>query len=160
MLKKLAWIRYAIEFETKFLNFYKKCYSKSKENSLRDVFKFLMGQEAMHKKILTDVLNWSSEGNNEMLNKSILEFTKLNVKMPLFYDAGVRELSSSKSDLNKILNQAMEFEEKGLEFYWELADKEKDEDIKSFLTRLANDEREHKEVIRNVGASFLGINML
>jgi rubrerythrin len=160
MSKKLAWIRYAINFETKFLTFYNKCYRESKDNALKDVFKFLMTQESAHKKILNEVLTWSSEGDNEMLNKSILEFTGLKVKEPTFSDEGVRELSSSKSSISKILNQAMEFEEQGMEFYLELAKKEKNGDIRLFLTRLANDERQHKEIIKNVGASFLDINML
>jgi rubrerythrin len=160
MPELLAWIRYAIEFEEKFLNFYKDCYENVKEDVARELFKFLIAEETRHKQILTEVLDWSSEGNQEKMEQSISEFIKFEVKIPSFSKEGVQKLSQSDVGLNEIINQAMKFEEQGISFYLDLVDKENDPNIKSFLRRLANDERDHKKVIQNMGATFLGMNMI
>ena len=160
MPELLTWIRYAIEFETKFLNFYKNCYENVKEDSIKEVFKFLIAQEAGHKKILTEVLDWSSEGNQEKLKQSISGFISINVETPLFTEEDVKKLSNPDRGLNEIINKAMKLEEQGISFYLDLVKREKNPDIKSFFRRLANDERGHKKVIQGIGATFLGLNMI
>jgi len=155
----LAWIRYAIEFEEKGISFYTKCYAKTKNHYKVDLFRFLLGEESRHSKVLTQVLNAVSEGNKKKLNQHISDFKKIKIKNPLFPKKDIKKLSDPKTRIIEILNKSIDFEEEGILFYSKLEKKETNQEIKSFFKRLANDEGNHKRTIKEFGFSLQNIKL-
>lgn len=155
MPQLLTWISYAVDFETKSLDFYTECYKNAKDETIKELFRFLMTEEAGHKAILTQAREWSSERNKDKLIKSMKDYKKIPTKSPTFSEKDLMKLSNQRTAVTEVINTAMTFEEKGLAFYNNLVKQEKDPAIKSFLRRLANDERTHKKVIKSFGASIL-----
>jgi rubrerythrin len=144
-------VKLGIAMEEKGLYFYGQCVKEKLDYPLNELFEFLVREETKHHKLLMKILD---ELEREKEYKfTIEEYLGKKDKIPNFKIKEIKPLVDKPSVI-RTLNKAIQFEEKGLNFYENLESEEKNSEIKALFKRLAQDELDHRETIIKMGRSF------
>jgi rubrerythrin len=154
----IAWTKYAIDIEGQGVSFYSACLQKAENSYAKQLFNFLVQEESRHEKTLNQVLLALTDGDEQKIKSALSTF--IRVKSPLFLASDIKQLQDGKAPLTKMINKAMEFEDKAFDFYLKLEQKEENKDVKAFFKRLESDEKDHKRIIKDFGFTLLGISTL
>ncbi len=158
MSKRLiAGINIAIKLETKGLEFYTKCLKGTRREEAKELFKYLIKAEKVHKLGLEDIKKGIIAKDKTLMKKGTNSIMKLSIPIPLFKKHDLEHMTKCTTSLRQMLNKAMNLEREGLGFYLGMALKEKDPVLKAFWKKIGNDELLHKQEIERVGFVMLGI---
>ncbi|MFC1740995.1 ferritin family protein [Nanoarchaeota archaeon] len=155
--RMLAWIRFAIGLEEKGLKFYKESLSSTKHPRGMELFEFLIKVEKGHKKVLEELMDAVTKGDEAMMQKSVEDFMALNIKLPLFEERSLEKVTGDDTTLRDMFNTAAGFEKEGIEFYLRQAKDEGNPFVKKLLLKLAADEKEHMGEIVSLGKFVFGM---
>jgi len=153
----LKWLRFAVEIEEKGLAFYKECLNESRHQQAIELFDYLIKAETGHRRVLKDLIDAVSHGDKAQVEKSVESFLKIDIHIPMFDKDKIEKMIGPTARLTEIFNTAMEFEEKGIELYSDLAKKTDDPELEKLFTKLASDEKRHKKDIKDIGQFVFGV---
>jgi len=128
----------AIKSEENAYKFYMDALNIAKYPNMKQALEMLGKEELEHKKVLENL------GRGEKV--TVQEYVDLKLSDHLPLDDKINE----ESTLQDVLKVAMAREKKEYSFYNELMDKTKDENIKSTLKFIANQELNHKAKLENI----------
>ncbi|NQT87381.1 ferritin family protein [bacterium] len=136
-------LEYAIQLEKDGLAFYSEAAENTESILGRKMFESLAGDETRHIAILENIA--------KLINVEIAEETPKERIVTLFSTLGpeMREqLGANPSDTD-VVEKALATEKRAVEFYEEQAREIADMDHKVIFMRLADEERQHVEILQN-----------
>jgi len=155
----LKWLQFAIDLEDRGLEFYKECLANTQHPRAMELFDFLIKVETGHKKALQSVLDGYSKGDEKVMHDALHAFMRMDIEPPLFDKGSKEKMTSPLTALHEMFNKALDFEKEGAEFYRKMEDEELDLDLKKLFRKLAQDEVEHFQEIRQLGSFVFGMHM-
>jgi rubrerythrin len=136
-------LEYAIQLERDGLAFYSEA-AASTENALgKKMFESLAGDEERHIEILTNIA--------KLINVELDAETPKERMVTLFAELGpqiLEDLGANPSD-TAVVEKALDTEKRAVEFYAGQAAESDDADHKLIFLRLAEEERQHVEILQN-----------
>jgi rubrerythrin len=136
-------LEYAVQLERDGLAFYTEA-ANSTENILgKKMFESLAGDEERHIQILENIA--------KLINVELDDETPKERIVTLFAELGpqIREdLGANPSD-TAVVEKALDTERRAVEFYAGQADESEDADHRMIFLRLAEEERQHVEILQN-----------
>lgn len=135
---------FAMQMETDAETFYRKLAAESKVEGIKEIFLGLADDENKHYHIFEAMKARSQTAAMEdspALDNARNVFARLLEKKA--------SLGQVAGDL-EAYQYALKQEAKGARFYEEMAEKEKDEDVKNLLLKIAREEFGHFQIIQNV----------
>ncbi|AEH61600.1 Rubrerythrin [Methanosalsum zhilinae DSM 4017] len=134
----------AIALEEKGRSFYLDKVSEIQNPAVKDLFKYLAGEEKKHAQYLKDFKEKNSEVGNI---HDIADFKPVASDAPDFKGMLDEEFSNNWMDEEGVLLSALRFEKKTENLYRELAKRSTNDQRREFFEKLAEFEKGHYEII-------------
>jgi len=147
--KLLDSIHLAQSTERKGIRFYLQALDKVVDANSKQILKFLISEEQRHLKMFMDLEKDLKHGDNKDKKASVAEFVKHKQKSPMFSRSAYKKVEGKEINVITLFTIALKMEQEGIKLYERMAKETKEPDIKRFLKKLADDEREHFEVIKH-----------
>lgn len=126
----------AIQREEEAFHFYMNIHSKVQDAGVRDTVEFIAGEEKKHKAFLVDYRK-GNYGTDALRMADVIEY-----RVAEYLEEPEISKESRSQDVYLI---AAHRESRSYQFYSELANMHADSELKTMLTKMANEELKHKE---------------
>ncbi|ADQ14247.1 ferritin family protein [Halanaerobium hydrogeniformans] len=135
---------FAINFEQENRAFYEEFAEKCSHTSLKSVFLNLADEERKHENIIRQMRDNKELDSveSDILPKAKEAFEAISKDLP--------ENEIFDTEQVDVYRKAIAVEEKSIEFYTEQAEKATDPETKAAFERLAEEEKKHEKIMRNI----------
>jgi rubrerythrin len=132
--------------------FYTSYISETKNEKVKDLFKFLANEEAKHKQVFQNILDSLHKGEFVISysDEEVSKYFEAIVDARVFSDEGYAiQLAKTAKDEIEALRFAISFEKDTIVFYYGFLDlvKEKTKDI---IMKLINEEKKHLKLLHDI----------
>jgi len=143
-----VWLNKALELEYRGRDYYEKAAGKAKDSLVADFFKNMAEQETVHAGIIKKIYDKAGQGDacwlaagaeepgGQTLNRMFLDLSKHSPK------AG--------EDILQAIEDGLKFETEAMDFYKKAIPEASCQAEKNFLTRLAGEENEHRQMLADM----------
>ncbi|MBD3313804.1 hypothetical protein GF345_05160 [Candidatus Woesearchaeota archaeon] len=139
--KMIRYIQMGENIEKEGIQFYTKAMKGVVDPNSKKLLKFLANEEKNHLEYLK---SFERKAKGKKNGAKIKKTNK-----PIFSKQAYKKMKGGRADTLNIFNTALDIELKSARLYSELAKKVKDKDLKSFLKKLINWEKEHYRLIKS-----------
>lgn len=139
-------IEFAMQMERDGQAFYEKAAETAPKPEIKEIFHYLAQEEKRHFEIFKNMQDGDTEAAIRILGSNTMAKTK-NIFVRLIEANGE---TSFGEDARKAWSEALKLEEKSVKLYTEEATKEKDQERRELLEKIAEEERSHVYLIDNM----------
>ena len=139
-------IKTAIQMEKDGFAFYKKASAQTSSDMGRDIFESLANDEQLHLEVFQKLFQDKIEKNEwDNLVNSSKKYADINI-----FPKDLKQIEGANPDTNELdaLEIAMNSEREAIDYYGEIKDKTKDEDIRKIINEIIEQEKNHYSILQ------------
>jgi rubrerythrin len=139
-------IKTAIQMEKDGFAFYKKASAQTSSDMGRDIFESLANDEQLHLEVFQKLFHDKIEKTEwDNLVNSSKKYAEINI-----FPKDLKQIEGANPDTNELdaLEIAMNSEREAIDYYGEIKEKTKDEDIRKIINEIIDQEKNHYSILQ------------
>lgn len=139
-------LRKALELEVNGYEFYNKCSELTNSKDAKEMFSFLAKEEQKHYEKIEEIYMENFKDDYFAYERNLLSETKREVNFEKIFSL---ENLKEKADVIDALNLGINAERQSIDLYENLSENFKDDKLKEFFEKIADEERKHLMILEN-----------